>query len=372
MAYPVVPLIPAGNESLVSSAILQNAATSDGTGTDYDITGMATVQALVKPTSYTGTITFYISIDGTTFVKILGNQVDTTTIADNVANPESTASLWTFQVGGATKFRAALTSSGGTSVTVTAAASPVTNGCPLGVTLSSAVLAAGSALIGGVNVVDSAGTNKLAVDSSGRLTLVPNQVVELGDGTTPTQKLAIDSSGRLTLVPNQVFELGDGTTPTQKLAVDSSGNAAVALIKVGANATPLGHGTSAAALRVELPTDGTGQVKVVDSAGTNQVGVDASHNIQITDGGTATVVITASSAGAVKAATGRLCRVLTTSTATAAVNIYDNTNAASGTIIATVPSGAAVGTVYSPQMPAAVGIYVGGGAGTPGLTVSYS
>jgi len=56
-------------------------------------------------------------------------------------------------------------------------------------------LATGSNLAGGVNVVDSAGTNKLAVDSSGRLTLVPNQVVELGDGTTPTQKLAIDSSG---------------------------------------------------------------------------------------------------------------------------------------------------------------------------------
>ena len=250
------------NAGSVTSATLQNAQTGNANGTDYDITGMATVQLLVNPTSWTGTVTFWASIDGTTFVKIRGNQQDTTTIADNVANPGSTASIWTFQTAGLTKIRAVTTNAGGTSVTVTGAASPFPNSVPLGVTLSSAVLAAGSALIGGVNIVDSAGTNK--------------------------------------------------------------------------------------------------------------AGVDASHNVQISDGGTATVVITASSAGAVKAAPGRLCRVLTTSAATSAVNIYDNTNAASGTIIATIPAATAVGTVYSPQMPAAVGIYVGGGAGTPGLTVSYS
>ena len=246
----------------VTTAILQNAATSDGNGTDYDITGMATVQLLIVPTAYTGTITFSASPDGTTFDVIRGNKQGLTTIATSVANPGSTASIWTFQSAGVVKMRAALSSSGGTSITVTGAASPLPNAVPLGVTLSSAVLAAGTALIGGVNIVDSAGTNK--------------------------------------------------------------------------------------------------------------AGVDAQHNVQVSDGGTATVVITASSAGAVKAAPGRLCRVLTTSAATAAVNIYDNTNAASGTIIATVPASAAVGTVYSPQMPAAVGIYVGGGAGTPGLTVSYS
>jgi hypothetical protein len=129
---------------------------------------------------------------------------------------------------------------------------------------------------------------------------------------------------------------------------------------------------AATALRVELPTDGTGQVKMVDAAGTNQAGIDASHNVQVTDGGTATVVITASSAGVVKAAAGRICRVLLTSIATSAVNFYDNTNAASGTIIATVPATTVAGTVYSVQMPAANGIYVGGGAGSPGMTVSYS
>lgn len=115
-----------------------------------------------------------------------------------------------------------------------------------------------------------------------------------------------------------------------------------------------------------------GGFNLIDSAGTNKAGVTAQNLLLVTDGGTATVQITASSAGAVKASPGRLCRVLVGTTATAAVNIYDNTNAASGTIIGAVPAGAAIGTVYAPEMPAAVGIYVGGAAGTPQLTVSFA
>lgn len=172
MTLPVTPYQPPAvfdqQASVPTTATLQNAATSDGTGTDYDITGMATVQLLVNPTSYTGTVTFWASIDGTTFIKIKGNQQDTTTIADNVANPGSTTSIWTFQTAGLTKIRAALTSSGGTSVTVTGAASPLPNSVPLGVTLSSAVLAAGTALIG---------------------------TTQISDGTTSSQKLAVDTTG---------------------------------------------------------------------------------------------------------------------------------------------------------------------------------
>lgn len=48
--------------------------------------------------------------------------------------------------------------------------------------------------------------------------------ITLLDGTTPTNKLAIDSSGRLTLVPNQVFELAD-SGGVNKLAVDTNGAA---------------------------------------------------------------------------------------------------------------------------------------------------
>src|SRR6266700_650039 len=51
-----------------------------------------------------------------------------------------------------------------------------------------AKLAAGTALVGGVNLVDSGGVNKLAIDSSGRLTIVPNQSINLAQwsGATPS------------------------------------------------------------------------------------------------------------------------------------------------------------------------------------------
>jgi len=44
-------------------------------------------------------------------------------------------------------------------------------------TNTGAAIPAGSNNIGGVEVIDAAGTNKLAIDSSGRVTLVPNQSV---------------------------------------------------------------------------------------------------------------------------------------------------------------------------------------------------
>lgn len=56
-------------------------------------------------------------------------------------------------------------------------------------------LAAGSANIGGVEIFDSGGTNKLAVDASGRLTLIPNastNVAQLGGTTTSTNSGTID------------------------------------------------------------------------------------------------------------------------------------------------------------------------------------
>lgn len=260
---------PAGSTPMDTSqertgTLLNQLTVTDATGTDFDVTSMATARLTIIPTSYSGTVTFYASADGTNFDVIRGYKQGTTTVATNVAlSGSSTVTIWEFPVSGLKKLRVITSgSSSGTSIVIVGRASPLPSVEPIGVTLASAVLAAGSALVGGVNVVDSAGTNK--------------------------------------------------------------------------------------------------------------AGVDAQHNVQVSDGGTASVVITASSAGAVKTAAGRLCRVLTTSTATSAVNIYDNTNAASGTIIATIPASTAVGTVFNPQAPASTGIYVGGGSGTPGLTVFYS
>ena len=129
---------------------------------------------------------------------------------------------------------------------VDASGNPVTstNGLPISVTLSATSIAIEDG---------TTASQKLAVDASGRLTLVPNQVMEIGDGTTPTQKLAIDASGRLTLVPNQTFELVD-SAGTNKLAIDASG-------------------------RITLVPNQT--VEIVDSAGTNKLAVDASGRLTL-------------------------------------------------------------------------------------------
>lgn len=143
----IVPSPPGGtpiNIGVVTAQTLQNAATSDGNGTDFDVTGMATVVVTVNPNAYTGTVTFKASQDGTNFDNILGTKQGATTVASSVANPGSTKSLWIFQVAGLKKFRAALSSSGGTSITITATASPFPNAVPVGSTIGTAVIQANS------------------------------------------------------------------------------------------------------------------------------------------------------------------------------------------------------------------------------------
>lgn len=63
----------------------------------------------------------------------------------------------------------------------------------------------------------------------------------------------------------------------------------------------------------------------------------------------------------IKAAPGRLCQVLVTTTTTAsqAVTFYDNATAGSGTVIGVIPGSATAGTVYTFLMPANNGIIIG-------------
>lgn len=93
----------------------------------------------------------------------------------------------------------------------------------------------------------------------------------------------------------------------------------------------------------------------------------------VTDGGTLTAAVAAGAGGAgvVKAAAGRLCRIIVTTLGTAAMTFYDNASAASGTALFVIPASAAAGTIYNLQMPAANGIYAGGAANTPAVTVAY-
>jgi hypothetical protein len=75
--------------------------------------------------------------------------------------------------------------------------------------------------------------------------------------------------------------------------------------------------------------------------------------------------------GAVKAAPGRLLKMIVTTALSAAVTVYDNTAAASGTILFATAATPAAGTVYDVNLPAAAGIYASF-AGTGAITFGYA
>lgn len=75
----------------------------------------------------------------------------------------------------------------------------------------------------------------------------------------------------------------------------------------------------------------------------------------------------------IKNGPGRLARVMATgATSTGALTIYDSVGAASGTVLAVIPSGATAGTIYNLGIPAAVGITAVGASGSAAVTVAYS
>jgi len=73
----------------------------------------------------------------------------------------------------------------------------------------------------------------------------------------------------------------------------------------------------------------------------------------------------------IKAASGRLCRVIVLVTGTNPMAIYDNATAGSGTQIGALPASPAVGAVYDFQVPCSNGITVKGNASNPGVVVTY-
>jgi hypothetical protein len=82
----------------------------------------------------------------------------------------------------------------------------------------------------------------------------------------------------------------------------------------------------------------------------------------------------ASAAGTVtlKAAPARLCRILVTAAGTAAVTVFDNATAASGTILFVSPTTTTLGQIFDSQMPAQLGITVSDPASGPGITVTWN
>jgi hypothetical protein len=81
----------------------------------------------------------------------------------------------------------------------------------------------------------------------------------------------------------------------------------------------------------------------------------------------------ASGAGTVtlKAAPGRLCRIVVTVAGTIAFSVFDNASVASGTALFNSPTTTTLGTIFDVQLPAQNGITVSNPASGPGLTISW-
>ena len=97
--------------------------------------------------------------------------------------------------------------------------------------------------------------------------------------------------------------------------------------------------------------------------GVTDVNAGGRSSLAIVAGTTANTVV--------KGSPGRLARILITASGTNALNIFDNSSAASGTQIALVPASVPAGTLVDCQAPALNGIVVQGNAANPAATVFY-
>jgi hypothetical protein len=141
------------------------------------------------------------------------------------------------------------------------------------------------------------------------------------------------------------------------------GNSQLGVFETGTQTTDSATGTPRAQLIVTEKDDVT-NVKAKVLAGGDRT---------VSGGGALTApVAAAAAAAAIKAAPGVLHKVLVTTLGTAALTFYDNTSAASGTIIGVIAASAAAGTVTTFDMPATAGIFCNSGTNTPAVTVSYS
>jgi hypothetical protein len=100
----------------------------------------------------------------------------------------------------------------------------------------------------------------------------------------------------------------------------------------------------------------------------------ASSNEKIVSvGGVANVAIAVAAANTiVKAAPGRVCRLVITAAGTTALTIFDNASTNSGTVLFATPASTVVGTIYDIQMPAQNGIVVQNTASGPAATLSFA
>ena len=82
--------------------------------------------------------------------------------------------------------------------------------------------------------------------------------------------------------------------------------------------------------------------------------------------------VSAAATATLKGGPGRLVTVTVTASSTGAITFYDNATAGSGLILLVVPASAAVGTVYSVNLPAKNGITYTAAASPSTVTVGWS
>lgn len=204
----------------------------------------------------------------------------------------------------------------------------------------------------------------VAVTQSGAWSLSANQSTNVAQlaGTTTDTNSGTKSAGTL-----RVVIATDQPQLTNKLLVTPDANSAINLAQVGGASTAVGHGVAATALRVELPTDGTGVVGLISGTaligkvGIDQTTVGTTNGVSIvasTVGGCSTlhtVVASGTNATNVKASAGTLkgVQVYNNSANIAYLKFYNT----AGT--PTAGSGTPVKVVIIPASTAGAGAVVG-------------
>ena len=139
------------------------------------------------------------------------------------------------------------------------------------------------------------------------------------------------------------------------------------ITQIGGSSLALGQAVMASSIPVVLSSNQSSLGVTLPANNTTMVGVTS-------PGGTSTTAIAAAATNTVvKSGAGRLCRVLVTTSGTAAITFYDNATggATTGSILGFIPANAGAGSVYDFQFIASTGIQVPGGASTPAVTVGY-
>ena len=132
--------------SVMESAVLQNAATGNGNGTDMSVEGYSTaVLSITASVAMSGgtTVNFEGSIDDISWSPLLGTNVGTTITATSTTAPGD----WTFSIAGYKKLRARVSSYSAGTITVKGVTSP----------LSSSSAGGGGGASGNVNINQIAG-----------------------------------------------------------------------------------------------------------------------------------------------------------------------------------------------------------------------